>query len=125
MPQGLMVNVKNGSGLASLFHPTLPFSYFIGSVNLTGTWGPYVHSLDTTFEAPFELNKPWFILGGRNHYNIGSYYVEKVAGTSKTYRITAERYINLIDPRNGTILWRNPESPLIEDASVTIGDIRG
>ncbi|HHX4894660.1 TPA: hypothetical protein ACVB8O_002140 [Acinetobacter baumannii] len=124
MPQGLMVNVQNGSGLASLFHPTLPFSYFVGNVNLSGTWGPNVHKLDTTFEAPFELNKPWFILSGST-YNVGSYYIEKVAGTTKTYRITAERYISLIDPRNGYVYWLNPDKPLIENATIKIGDIRG
>lgn len=124
MPQGLMVNVQNGSGLASLFHPTLPFSYFVGNVNLSGTWGPNVNNLDTTFEAPFELNKPWFILLGSSS-RVGSFYVEKVAGTTKTYRITAERYIQFIDPRNGYVAWYMPDDPLIENPYVRIGDIRG
>lgn len=124
MPQGLMVNVQNGSGLASLFHPTLPFSYKVGTVEIPGYWGPNVHSFSATFEAPFVLNKPWFSLGGYD-YVLGSFYVEKVAGTTKTYKVTGERYIHFIDPRNGYIAYLNPDKPLLSQAFVSIGDIRG
>lgn len=124
MPQGLMVRVRNGTGLNALFHPTLPFSYIVGSVALQGDFGPNVHTTSTTFEAPFPLNKPYFSLGGRPS-RVGSYYVEKVAGTQKTYKITIDRAINLIDPRNGYIYYFQPDEPLLVNPSVTIGDIRG
>lgn len=125
MPAGLMVRVKNGTGLGSLFHPTLPFSYIVGTIDITGNWGPNVHSFSATFEAPFPLNKPWFTLKATTAYNVGSYYVEKVAGTVKTYKVTGERYITLIDPRNGYTYWLNPDQPLLAGARITIGDIRG
>lgn len=124
MPAGLMVKVRNGKGLNTLFHPTLPFSYIIGSVATTGYWGPNVHSFSFTFDAPFVLNKPWFILYAKE-YNVGSYFVEKVAGTEKTYKVTGERYIQLIHPQTGQILYLNPDKPLLANAGITIGDIRG
>lgn len=124
MPAGLMVNVINGTGLGSLFHPTLPFSYILGSFPLNGSWGAGVHSFETTWEAPQVLNKPWFTLSG-TEYNLGSYYFEKIAGTEKTYRVSGERYIILIDAQNGYITYMNPNRPLLEDATVTVGDIRG
>lgn len=125
MPAGLMVKVKNGTGLGSLFHPTLPFSYIVGRIDVSGYWGPNVHSFSATFEAPFPLNKPWFTLGATEFYNVGSYYVEKVAGTVKTYKITGERYIQLIHPQTGQITYLNPSQPLLAGATMTIGDIRG
>lgn len=124
MPAGLEVYVRNGTGLGSLFHPTLPFSYIVGDVNLSGYWGPNVHSFSTTFEAPIPLIKPWFNLSSTKN-NLGNYIVEKVAGTEKTYRISGERYISLIDPRTGTIFYLNPDQPLLSGGVVTIGDIRG
>lgn len=125
MQAGLFVNVKNGTGLGTLFHPTLPFSYIIGTFNVSGEWGPNVNSFSATFEAPFPLNKPWFTLKATIAYNVGSYYVEKVAGTVKTYKVTGERYISLIDPRNGYTYWLNPDKPLLAGATILIGDIRG
>ena len=124
MPQGLMVRVRNGTGLNALFHPTLPFSYIVGSVALQGNFGAHVHTTSTTFEAPFPLYKPYFILGG-HEFRVGSYYVEKVAGTEKTYKIYIDRYIKLIDPRNGYVTYLEPDQPLLVNPSVTIGDIRG
>ena len=56
---------------------------------------------------------------------MGNYYVEKVAGTEKTYRITIDRYIRLIDPRNGYVTYLEPNQPLLVNPRVTIGDIRG
>lgn len=124
MPAGLMVRVKNGTGLASFFHPKLPFSYILGRVDIEGYWGPHVHSFSATFEAPIVLNKPWFTLGGIE-YRLGNYFVEKVSGTEKTYRVSGERYIFFIDPRNGYVNYMNPELPLLSQATITIGDIRG
>lgn len=124
MPQGLMVRVRNGTGLNALFHPTLPFSYIVGSVDLQGNFGANVHTTSTTFEAPFPLYKPYFTLGGQE-FRVGSYYVEKVAGTEKTYKITIDRYIRLIDPRNGYVTYLEPDKPLLVNPRVTIGDIRG
>lgn len=124
MPQGLMVKVRNGTGLNALFHPTLPFSYIVGSVALQGNFGANVHTVSTTFEAPFPLYKPYFTLGGQE-FRVGSYYVEKVAGTEKTYKITIDRYIRLIDARNGYVYYYEPDQPLLVNPRVTIGDIRG
>ena len=124
MPQGLMVRVRNGTGLNALFHPTLPFSYIVDSVPLQGNFGANVHTTSTTFEAPFPLYKPYFLLDGQET-RVGSYYVEKVAGTEKTYKISIDRYISLIDPRNGAVYYYEPNQPLIVNPSVTIGDIRG
>lgn len=125
MQAGLFVNVKNGTGLGSLFHPTLPFSYIVGTFDVSGEWGPNVNSFSATFEAPFPLNKPWFTLKATIAFNVGSYYVEKVAGTVKTYKITGERYIQLIHPQTGQITYLNPSQPLLAGATMTIGDIRG
>lgn len=125
MPAGLYVNVKNGTGSGTLFHPTLPFSYIIGTFDVSGTWGPGVNSFTATFEAPFPLNKPWFTLRATIAFSVGSYFVEKVAGTEKTYKITGERGIRLIDPRSGTTYWFTPDQPLLAGATITIGDIRG
>lgn len=124
MPAGLMVNVINGTGLGSLFHPTLPFSYILGSFPLNGNWGPGVNSFSVLWEAPQVLNKPWFTLSGTG-YSLGSYWFEKVAGTEKTYKVSGERYIILIDARNGYITYLNPNNPLLENGTVTVGDIRG
>lgn len=124
MPAGLMVRVKNGTGLNALFHPTLPFSYIVGSVSLIGNFGPNVHSFSVTFESPIPLLKPWFTMKSKEG-RVGSYYVEKVAGTVKTYKITGERYIQFIDPRNGYVSYYQPDQPLSVDPVVEIGDIRG
>lgn len=124
MPTGLMVNVMGGSGLGSLFHPTLPFSYILGSFPLAGYWGPGVNSLETYWEAPQVLNKPWFTLAGTES-TLGNYYFEKVAGTAKTYKIVGNRYISLIDPRNGYVYYLYPERALLSEAVITVGDIRG
>lgn len=124
MPAGLEVYVRNGTGLGSLFHPTLPFSYIVGSVALQGNFGANVHTTSTTFEAPFPLYKPYFELAAKE-LRVGSYYVEKVAGTEKTYKITMDRHIQLIDPRNGSVYYYQPDQPLLVNPSVTIGDIRG
>lgn len=124
MPQGLMVRVRNGTGLNALFHPTLPFSYIVGSVALRGNFGAHVHTASTTFEAPFPLHKPYFELTAQE-MRVGSYYVEKVAGTQKTYKISMDRYISLIDPRNGYIIYSSPDKPLLVNPKVIIGDIRG
>lgn len=124
MPTGLMVNVMGGSGLGSLFHPTLPFSYILGSFPINGSWGVGVNSFETYWEAPQVLNKPWFVLVGTEN-TLGSYIFEKVAGTEKTYKISGERYIILIDPRNGYVTYLYPEKALLTGARVMVGDIRG
>lgn len=125
MPAGLMVKVKNGKGLGSLFHPTLPFSYTIGRVDVPGvTFGPGVHTFTFTFDAPFPLNKPYFTLSAMV-YNVGDYTFEKVANTEKTYRCTGARHIINIDPRNGRIDYQKPDLALLDDISIVIGDIRG
>lgn len=124
MAHGLMVRVKNGSGLNALFHPTLPFSYIVGTVALKGNFGANVHTASTTFEAPFPLIKPYFSLE-MSENRAGSYLIEKVAGTEKTYKITIDRHIQLIDPRNGNVYYYEPDKPLLVNPRVVIGDIRG
>lgn len=124
MTTGLWVDVTEGSANGVIFHPTLPFSYEVGIVYMNQEWNEKVNNFTVEFESPIELIKPWFQIVGKSY--IGAHVVEKVAGTTKTYKLTAERYITNIHPRTGQTWWSGEGLPLwSENPGIRISDIRG
>lgn len=124
MTAGLWVDVIEGSGGGTIFHPTLPFSYEVGIVYFGREWDEKTNDVTVEFESPIVLTKPWFSLVGTTY--VGPAVVEKVAGTDKTYKLTAQRYITNIHPRTGQIWWSGEGLPLwTNNPGVRISDIRG
>lgn len=123
MPIGLEIEVKGGRGSKSLFHPEMPLTYIKGRFEIPINAGANANSFSYIWDCPVApLNKPWF-----RWFNTGyaRSLVVTPTGIEGQYKLTGERSIVFIDPRNGYIAWSGSGQPLIETATIEVWDLRG